>query len=275
MIVGVALAARPPMMIVAALSAVSALLVGAESASGEFGVATGSAAPAARSCPYGTNSGPQYVRCPFTLYRITINASAENSSVGWSGAAKFTIAFEMAARYQRIPQKGYYPPSINMASGPPKKLSFNGSGRSSSGDCSPSGPLKDGSLLAALGGGAGEWNRSRKPTRTYYHLKLSFQLTQRGTPKVCSIASIADHIGRRPWGDYFLNVTGTETQEAFALELDFYRPQKAGKMEFPLNRLTEGKGFEISVGGLTKGQDGAGTWMKANAVVRFTPIRSG
>ena len=275
MIVAMALAARSPLVMAVALSVASAMLVGAESASGEFGAATGSAAPATRSCPYGTNAGPQYVRCPFTLYRITISASAGNSSGGWSGAANFKLAFEMAARYQRIPQKGYYPPSINMASGPPTKLSFNGSGRSSSGDCVPSGPLKDGSLLAALGGGAGEWNRSRKPTRTYYRLTLRFQLTQTGTPKVCSIASIADHVGRRPWGDYFLNVTGTETQEAFALELYFYRPQKAGKMEFPLNRLTEGKGFELSVGGLTKGQNGAGTWMKANAVVRFTPIRSG
>jgi hypothetical protein len=188
-------------------------------------------------------------------------------------------------RYAAKDRRDSYPPTVALASGltRPKLVSFRGSGtaitRAVGGAlvCSVRTKLRAGPIGWGIGGDPSRIHRSKTPRIVYYTLRISIGPTQNSPePKTDPTGNCPGEGGattsfekRLRSSDYEVAI-GAHTSPLFTLNWDFHRPQAAGRMEFPLDRITTGKRFELRLSG--RNPFAVGT-SKGTAHVIFEPVR--
>ena len=253
---------------------VSASATGPVDAAGHASAASPSAAQAGRCAAYRAYPGCH-------VYRVRIRASATTTRQVSSHSGSYDLVARVMVRYAGLGRRGYYPPTVALATGAdrPKLLSFDGSGSYSDAVCLVQTKLRAGPIGWGVAGSPSRIHRSKTPRIVYYGLSISIGPTQ-GSPKPIPNPPPYDCPGeggattefekRLRSSDYHVAI-GAHTSPSFTLVWYFHRPQRKGRMEFPLNLLTTGKRFELKLSG-SDPYGGGSSSSKGTAHVVFEPV---
>lgn len=206
-------------------------------------------------------------RCHLHTYKVTVTANA--ITVSGTGRSTGTIRLTMKLPVRVIPtdrgpQFRTWPNA--------KPITFVGSGTEKNSDCSSSWKLGPGRVDGFVGSIPGGFRGGRRPYN--YSLWLNFGLEMsRFVPLNCSGGAYVNF--RKNGASYDLGAQITVSSSARVdVELNYPRRQRAGKLEFPINRLAEGKGFVLDVKGSYKEGGGGSNSSSGRARIVFEPVRS-
>ena len=223
-----------------------------------------------------TNPGPYYRNCPSHLYRVTVRASASNVSASATGRGTYELVFVTDVRYQQRARRGSYAPTVALATGPrgSKLIRVKGSASAADASCSVRGEARPGRLFGGVAGNPSIIRRNETPRTVYYDLLLhAFSMVDIDYPPTpdCYLTP-GGHVTFRKRlrsSDFSVSI-GAGIEVSFDVRWSFHRWQRAGQMEFPLDRLTTGRPFEL----LLSGQyDDGSTLSKGSARISFEPVR--
>ena len=222
-----------------------------------------------------TNPGPYYRNCPYHLYRVTVRASTSSISESHSGRGTYELVFVTDVRYQQRARRGSYAPTVALATGPrgSKLVRVRGSAFAADTSCSVRGEARPGRLFGGVSGNPSIIRRNETPRTVYYDLQLgAFTMVDLETPPTDCYLTPGAHVQFRKRlrsSDYSVSI-GTGIEVTFDVSWSFHRWQRAGQMEFPLDRLTTGRPFELLLSGSSN--DGF-TLSKGTARISFEPVR--
>jgi hypothetical protein len=221
-----------------------------------------------------TNPGPAYRNCPSHRYRVTVRASTSAVEGSYSNRGTYELVFVTDVRYQKRARRGSYAPTVALATGPggSKLVRVSGSGTATDGSCSVRGEARPGKLFGGVAGNPSIIRRNETPRTVYYDLQLgAFTMVDiEYPPDACPLIPGAQMQFRKRLrsSDYSVSI-GTGIEVSFDVRWSFHRWQRAGQMEFPLDRLTTGRPFEL----LLSGQYEDGTVSaKGSARINFEPV---